>query len=205
MGDNFSLSITILLTGFVVVFAVLLILIGIIKLYGTVIFNIQNKKRVKKTSRNADLPKVEREEAPAPAAIVEAEPEVDDDALKEHIQHQHRGIEPRQDPQLPVDPAQAPALRELINAQAGEGGGEKQGQIAQLLGQAVEALLEAGEVVKGPVQMGQADGGALGPDGGHVHCGDQQQDQQKHRRAAAGDQQVLFFRVRSRKESGQGL
>ena len=38
---------------------------------------------MKKTSRNADLPKVEREEAPAPApaAIVEAEPEVDDDAL----------------------------------------------------------------------------------------------------------------------------
>ena len=81
MGDNFTLSITILLTGFAVVFAVLLILIGIIKLYGTVIFNIQNKKRVKKASRNADLPKVEREEAPAPAAIVEAEPEVDDDAL----------------------------------------------------------------------------------------------------------------------------
>ncbi|MBQ6336249.1 MAG: OadG family protein [Ruminococcus sp.] len=81
MGDNFTLSITILLTGFAVVFAVLLILIGIIKLYGTVIFNIQNKKRVKKASRNDDLPKVEREEAPVLAAIVEAEPEVDDDAL----------------------------------------------------------------------------------------------------------------------------
>ena len=55
--ENFTLSITILLTGFVVVFSVLLILIGIIKLYGTVIYNIQNKKRVKKASRNADLPR----------------------------------------------------------------------------------------------------------------------------------------------------
>ena len=81
MGDNFSLSITILLTGFSVVFAVLLILIGIIKLYGTVIYRIQNKKSVKKASRNADLPKVERETLPEPAAVVEAAPGTDDDEL----------------------------------------------------------------------------------------------------------------------------
>ena len=83
MGDNFTLSITILLTGFVVVFAVLLVLIGIIKLYGTVIFNIQNKKRIKKASRNADLPKAQRDDQPEPlpAAVVEAEPEVDDGEL----------------------------------------------------------------------------------------------------------------------------
>lgn len=79
MGDNFTLSITILLTGFAVVFSVLLILIGIIKLYGTVIYNIQNKKRIQKASRNADLPKVERK--PEPAAIVESQPEVDDGEL----------------------------------------------------------------------------------------------------------------------------
>ncbi len=81
MGDNFTLSITILLTGFAVVFAVLLLLIGIIKLYGTIIYNLQNKKRDKKASRNAGLPKVEREETPAPAAVIEAEPEVDDNEL----------------------------------------------------------------------------------------------------------------------------
>lgn len=81
MGDNFTLSITILLTGFAVVFSVLLILIGIIKLYGTVIYNIQNKKQMQKASRNADLPKAEREEEPEPSVIVEAEPEVDDGEL----------------------------------------------------------------------------------------------------------------------------
>lgn len=78
MEDKFTLSLTILLTGFAVVFAVLLILIGIIKAYGTVVFNIQNKKREKKVSRNADLPKVEREE---PAEVIDEEPEVDDNEL----------------------------------------------------------------------------------------------------------------------------
>jgi sodium pump decarboxylase gamma subunit len=78
MGDKFTLSLTILLTGFAVVFAVLFILIGIIKAYGTVVFNIQNKKREKKASRNADLPKVEREE---PVQAVAEEPEVDDNEL----------------------------------------------------------------------------------------------------------------------------
>lgn len=81
MGDNFILSITILLTGFAVVFAVLLILIGIIKLYGTVIYNIQNRSREKKAKRNADLPKAEREETPEPAAVIEAVPDTDDDEL----------------------------------------------------------------------------------------------------------------------------
>ena len=82
--ENFTLSITILLTGFAVVFSVLLVLIGIIKLYGTAVYNIQNKQREKKVARNADMPAVEREEDEAPytpAAVVEAEPEVDDGEL----------------------------------------------------------------------------------------------------------------------------
>lgn len=67
MGENITLSLTILLTGFAVVFAVLLALIGIIKAYGTVIYKIQNKHQMKKITRNADLPKAEREpEAEAP-------------------------------------------------------------------------------------------------------------------------------------------
>jgi len=80
MGGNFTLSITILLTGFAVVFSVLLILIGIIKLYGTIVYNIQNKKTDKKASRNTDLPKVEREPEPEVEAMVE-EPVADDDEL----------------------------------------------------------------------------------------------------------------------------
>ncbi len=81
MGDNFTLSITILLTGFAVVFAVLLILIGIIKGYGTIIFKIQNRSREKKANRNADLPKVEREDLPAPAVMVEASDGTDDELI----------------------------------------------------------------------------------------------------------------------------
>ena len=81
MGDNFTLSITILLTGFAVVFAVLLILIGIIKGYSTIIYKIQNRSREKKANRNADLPKVEREDLPAPAVMVEASDGTDDELI----------------------------------------------------------------------------------------------------------------------------
>ena len=79
--DNLTLSITILLTGFAVVFAVLLILIGIIKGYGSIIYGIQNRSKEKKASRNADLPKVERDTEPEPAALIEAAPGTDDDEL----------------------------------------------------------------------------------------------------------------------------
>ena len=61
MGQNIILSLTILLTGFAVVFAVLLVLIGIIKAYGTVVYKVQNRQQMKKITRNADLPKAERE------------------------------------------------------------------------------------------------------------------------------------------------
>ncbi len=81
MGDKFTLSLTILLTGFAVVFVVLLVLIGIIKAYGTVFYNIQNKKREEKAARNADLPKVEREELPAAPAEDEPARQADDDEL----------------------------------------------------------------------------------------------------------------------------
>ena len=79
MGDKITLSITILLTGFAVVFSVLLILIGIIKAYGTVIYKIQSRKQAEKASRNADLPKAERD--PEPAAVVTVDEAEPDDAL----------------------------------------------------------------------------------------------------------------------------
>ena len=79
-GDKLTLSLTILLTGFAVVFAVLLILIGIIKLYGTIIYRIQTKARNKKV-----MEPVESSEEPAPVnapvAVIEADDEVDDDEL----------------------------------------------------------------------------------------------------------------------------
>ena len=77
-----ELSLTILLTGFAVVFAVLLVLIGIIKLYGTIIYNLQNKKRSKVVK---DKVVVEREESPVPASspalAQSAPPSGEDDAL----------------------------------------------------------------------------------------------------------------------------
>ena len=78
MEDKFILSLTILLTGFAVVFVVLLILIAIIKAYSSGVYSIQSRNRLKKISRNADLPKAEREEPPV---SVTEEPEVDDNEL----------------------------------------------------------------------------------------------------------------------------
>lgn len=81
-GDSrMELSITILLTGFVVVFAVLLVLIGVIKLYGTIIYNLQNKNRAKAKKKVV----VEKVEPPVPAAPQPADvfqpEEEEDDAL----------------------------------------------------------------------------------------------------------------------------
>ena len=75
-----EISAKVLLTGFTVVFAVLLILIAIIKIYGTVIYKVQNKKTLKKASRNADLPKVVREPEESPV-LIEAEPDADEDEI----------------------------------------------------------------------------------------------------------------------------
>ncbi len=49
---------TVLITGFVVVFAVLILLIVIIKIYSTIVYNIQNKpKKEKKKNDDDDTPK----------------------------------------------------------------------------------------------------------------------------------------------------
>ena len=79
MGEKITLSLTILLTGFAVVFAVLLVLIGIIKAYGTAVYKIQNRHQMKKITRNADLPKAEREpEVETPVAEEIAEEDNDE-------------------------------------------------------------------------------------------------------------------------------
>ena len=64
MGDKIILAVTVLLTGFAVVFLVLLLLIGIIKLYGTIIYRLQSKSKEK----TKVIEKVEKAvPAPAPA------------------------------------------------------------------------------------------------------------------------------------------
>lgn len=76
-----ELSLTVLLTGFAVVFAVLLVLIGVIKLYGTIIYRLQTKK-----SRKIVKEEIVADEDHSPASVVpepapSASGEEDDDAL----------------------------------------------------------------------------------------------------------------------------
>lgn len=54
MQDNFMLSLTTLLTGFVVVFALLLLLIGVIKLYGTIVYSIENRNKKSKDKEQSN-------------------------------------------------------------------------------------------------------------------------------------------------------
>lgn len=81
MGEKITLSLTILLTGFAVVFAVLLALIGIIKAYGTAVYKVQNRHQMKKITRNADLPKVEREPEDDLPVAQESEEEDNDELI----------------------------------------------------------------------------------------------------------------------------
>ena len=80
-GDKLTLSLTVLLTGFAVVFAVLLILIGIIKLYGTIIYNIQNRGLKKQKTEVPEKAAVVTDMVMEPVATVETEEEVDDGEL----------------------------------------------------------------------------------------------------------------------------
>lgn len=70
MADKVTISLTILLTGFVVVFAVLLLLIGVIKLYGTIIYKIQTSQKARKDQMPSD--EVAAPAASEPAVIVQA-------------------------------------------------------------------------------------------------------------------------------------
>lgn len=51
MDDKVLVSLQTLITGFVVVFAMLLLLIAIIKIYGTIIYSIQNRNKNKKADK----------------------------------------------------------------------------------------------------------------------------------------------------------
>lgn len=58
MPENIIQALTVLVTGFVVVFAVLILLIAIIKIYSTIVYNALNKpKKEKKNKDDDDTPK----------------------------------------------------------------------------------------------------------------------------------------------------
>lgn len=79
--EKFQLSITVLLTGIVVVFTVLFVLIAAIKIYGTIVYTAQQKKNAKKQK------KAEEKAAVAKPVVTEViEPEItDDDTVPDEI------------------------------------------------------------------------------------------------------------------------
>ena len=67
LEEKFSISLTTLLTGFVVVFAVLLLLILIISLYGKIVYTAQNKSKEKANAKKEAEKKQEVVNVTAPA------------------------------------------------------------------------------------------------------------------------------------------
>ncbi len=66
-NDNFNQALITLITGFIVVFMVLLLLIGIIKLYSTIVYSAQTKAAAKKKEKEQKA-----EPAPAPVQVADA-------------------------------------------------------------------------------------------------------------------------------------
>lgn len=54
VSEKFNISFTVILTGFVVVFAVLILLIFIIAIYGKIVSSAQNKSKEKKAKAEAE-------------------------------------------------------------------------------------------------------------------------------------------------------
>lgn len=80
--EKIQLAITVLLTGIVVVFTVLFVLIAAIKIYGTIVYTAQQKKNAKKQK------KAEEKATAAKSVVTEAiEPEIaeDDDTIPDEI------------------------------------------------------------------------------------------------------------------------
>lgn len=79
MGENINIAVTLLITGFVVVFAVLIMLIGIIKIYSAVVNSAENMAKKKKEAQKAVKATDVAVSAPvAPVAPVVAQPVVED-------------------------------------------------------------------------------------------------------------------------------
>lgn len=73
MEEKFSISMTTLLTGFVVVFAVLILLIVIIAIYGKIVYSAQNrtakKKKEKQEAENKAVTNVKPAVTPAQTTV----------------------------------------------------------------------------------------------------------------------------------------
>ena len=65
MEEKFSISMTTLLTGFVVVFAVLILLIVIIAIYGKIVYSAQNKTAKKRKEKQEAVNKAATEVKPS--------------------------------------------------------------------------------------------------------------------------------------------
>lgn len=84
MLENLKLGFIILLTGIVVVFAVLILLICIIKLYSTLVYNAQNKNDKKGKSKEKIEEKI-AEAKPEPELTAAEEPELSDGSVPGEI------------------------------------------------------------------------------------------------------------------------
>lgn len=88
MLENMKLALIILLTGIVVVFSVLLLLILIIKLYSTAVSSAQNSIEARKIEKQAELKPKEPESVPQTVkteAAAQAQPDEDDGAIPGEI------------------------------------------------------------------------------------------------------------------------
>ena len=75
VSEKFNISFTVILTGFVVVFAVLILLIFIIAIYGKIVSSAQNKSKEKKAKAEAEkAAKATEKSAPAPAPVQKVAP-----------------------------------------------------------------------------------------------------------------------------------
>ncbi|HHZ06088.1 MAG TPA: sodium pump decarboxylase [Clostridiales bacterium] len=70
---DLTIAFTVLITGFTVVFAVLILLIFIIKIYGTIVFNAQQKSKQKKDAALAAKKAAEEQEKAQQAPKVQVD------------------------------------------------------------------------------------------------------------------------------------
>ena len=84
VGEKVTTSLTILITGFVVVFAVLILLIGLIKVYGIIVTKALESVEKRKAAKTATLEKTSESitVADVPVELPEA---IDDNGLNEEI------------------------------------------------------------------------------------------------------------------------
>lgn len=78
--EKFQLAMTVLLTGLVIVFLVLFILIVVIKLYGSIVYNAQNRKEQKKASAEVQINKGSSSVQPEPVKAFE-DSEISDEII----------------------------------------------------------------------------------------------------------------------------